>query len=45
LKEVTVIILIVFVFDPLALTLVLAANGSRQWIKKKSVEVKPEEKP
>jgi len=34
-----VIILIVFVFDPLALTLVLAANSSRQWDKEQ-----PEEK-
>jgi hypothetical protein len=32
------ILLIVFVFDPLALTLVLAANASRQWDKMKKVE-------
>jgi hypothetical protein len=39
-----VIILIVFVFDPLALTLVLAANGSRQWDKEEPVvEEKPKE--
>jgi len=49
-----VIILIVLVFDPLALTLVLAANSSRRWDKEKptithtlieepTVETKPEE--
>ena len=39
-----VIILIVSVFDPLALTLVLAANGSRVWDKEEpKVEEKPEE--
>jgi len=39
-----VIILIVSVFDPLALTLVLAANGSREWDKEESkLEEKPEE--
>jgi hypothetical protein len=39
-----VIILIVSVFDPLALTLVLAANGSREWDKEQSVvEEKPKE--
>lgn len=39
-----VIILIVFVFDPLALTLVLAANGSRQWDREEPVvEEKPKE--
>lgn len=32
------ILLIVFVFDPLALTLVLAANASREWDKLKKVE-------
>lgn len=41
------ILLIVFVFDPLALTLVLAANASREWDKMKKTktivdEVKPE---
>jgi hypothetical protein len=41
-----VIILIVFVFDPLALTLVLAANGSREWDKEEPVvEEKPKEEP
>jgi len=41
-----VIILIVSVFDPLALTLVLAANGSRMWDKEEPVvEVKHEEEP
>jgi hypothetical protein len=41
-----VIILIVSVFDPLALTLVLAANGSRAWDREEpKEEVKPEEKP
>ena len=47
-----VIILIVLVFDPLALTLVLAANSSRRWdkeekshtlIEEQPVETKPEE--
>jgi hypothetical protein len=39
-----VIILIVSVFDPLALTLVLAANGSREWDKEEpKVEEKPKE--
>ena len=33
-----VIILIVLVFDPLALTLVLAANSSRHWDKNKPIE-------
>jgi hypothetical protein len=36
-----VIILIVSVFDPLALVLVLAANGSREWDKEKSEESTP----
>ena len=41
-----VIILIVCVFDPLALTLVLAANGSRMWDREEpQVEEKPEEEP
>lgn len=41
-----VIILIVSVFDPLALTLVLAANGSRMWDRETpQVEEKPEEEP
>ena len=46
-----VIILIVSVFDPLALTLVLAANGSRVWdreepkVEEKPEEEKPEEEP
>jgi len=39
-----VIILIVSVFDPLALTLVLAANGSRAWDREEPEE-KPEEEP
>jgi hypothetical protein len=39
-----VIILIVSVFDPLALTLVLAANGSRMWDREEpKVEDKPKE--
>ena len=39
-----VIILIISVFDPLALTLVLAANGSREWDKEEpKVEEKPKE--
>jgi Skp family chaperone for outer membrane proteins len=41
-----VIILIVSVFDPLALTLVLAANGSRMWDREEpQVEEKPKEEP
>jgi hypothetical protein len=36
-----VIILIVFVFDPLALMLVLAANASRQWNKEDEAPVVP----
>jgi len=41
-----VIILIISVFDPLALTLVLAANGSREWDKEEpKLEEKPKEEP
>jgi hypothetical protein len=35
------ILLIVFVFDPLALTLVLAANASRQWDKQETKTIDP----
>lgn len=40
-----VIILIVFVFDPLALVLVLASNSSREWERKDTPEVKKESEP
>jgi len=39
-----VIILIVLVFDPLALTLVLAANSSRSWDKSRKNEISEDEK-
>jgi len=40
-----VIILIVFVFDPLALVLVLASNSSRDWERKAKIEPKKETEP